>query len=165
MTFAHLGVSPHRFQSLFQWVSVCIFPSTPIRDDISSTTQFFLSMTTRSPRIPKDIKSLIPTQTPTWVAQRGNESSAKATWLGYVPGAIFLDNNQKQYFYSHACYFVELPTPPGAARGVRIIFDPVFSIRCSPSKWLGPARFTGKSPSPDTATKCRASHAYLRCAL
>jgi len=97
-----------RFQSLFQWAS------------------FFLSMTTRSPRIPKDVKSLIPTQTPTWGAQRRNEirSGAKATWLG------------------HACYFVELPTPPGAARGARIIFDPVFSNRCSPSKWLGPARFT-----------------------
>jgi len=78
----------------------------------------------RSPRVPKDIKSLIPTQTPTWGAQHGNESRGKATWLG------------------HACYFVELPTPPGAARGVRIIFDPVFSHRCSPSKWFGPARFT-----------------------
>ena len=46
---------------------------------------------------------------------------------------------------SHACYLVELPTPPGAARGVRIIFDPVFSNRCSPFQWLGPARYTGKS--------------------
>ncbi|KAI9510614.1 N-acyl-phosphatidylethanolamine-hydrolyzing phospholipase D [Russula earlei] len=98
-----------RFQSLFQWASaVCVI-------------QFFLS---RSPRIPKNIKSLVPKQTVTWGAHLGNESSAKATWLG------------------HACYFVELPTPPGAARGVRIIFDPVFSNRCSPSKWLGPARFT-----------------------
>ena len=47
--------------------------------------------------------------------------------------------------YSHACYLVELPTPPGAARGVRIIFDPVFSNRCSPFQWLGPARYTGMS--------------------
>jgi len=99
----------------------------PVGDDISlaiCTTYLFLSMITRNPRIPKDIKSLIPTRTPTWGVQHGNESSAKATWLG------------------HACYLVELPTPPGAARGVRIIFDPVFSNRCSPSKWLGPARFT-----------------------
>lgn len=78
----------------------------------------------RSPRIPKDIKSLIPKQTPAWGALRGNENSAKATWLG------------------HACYFVELPTPPGATRGVRIIFDPVFSKHCSPSSLVGPARFT-----------------------
>jgi len=45
------------------------------------------------------------------------------------------------YLYSHACYLVELPTPPGAARGVRIIFDPVFSKRCSPFQWIGPARY------------------------
>jgi len=95
-----------RFQSLLQWVS------------------FFSGTFIRSPRVPKAIKSLIPTQTPTWGAQHGNGGSGKATWLG------------------HACYFVELPTPPGAARGVRVIFDPVFSNRCSPSQWFGPARFT-----------------------
>lgn len=95
-----------RFQSLLQWGS------------------FFLGVSARSPRIPNHIKSLIPNQIPTWGTQSGNESSAKATWLG------------------HACYFVELPTPPGALRGVRIIFDPVFSKRCSPSRWFGPARYT-----------------------
>ncbi|KAH9080634.1 N-acyl-phosphatidylethanolamine-hydrolyzing phospholipase D [Lactarius deliciosus] len=78
----------------------------------------------RSPDIPRDIKSSIPTQSPTWGTESGNEDSAKATWLG------------------HACYLVELPTPPGAARGVRVIFDPVFSNRCSPFQWLGPARYT-----------------------
>lgn len=46
--------------------------------------KFFIGMWTRSPRIPKNIKSLIPKQTPTWGAQRGNENAAKATWLGYV---------------------------------------------------------------------------------
>ena len=38
----------------------------------------------RSPRVPRNIKTLIPKQTPTWGAKQGNESSAKATWLGYV---------------------------------------------------------------------------------
>lgn len=95
-----------RFQSRLQWIS------------------FLLSFSSRAPRIPNNIKSLIPNQIPTWGAQPGNEGSAKATWLG------------------HACYFVELPTPPGAVRGVRIIFDPVFSRRCAPSQWLGPVRFT-----------------------
>ena len=50
-----------------------------------------------------------------------------------------------RYLYSHACYLVELPTPPGAARGVRIIFDPVFSKRCSRFQWLGPTRYLGMS--------------------
>jgi hypothetical protein len=53
---------------------------------------------------------------------------------------------------SHACYLVELPTPPGAARGVRIIFDPVFSERWCPSQWLGFARFTGKTLAPDATS-------------
>ena len=42
----------------------------------------------------------------------------RATWLG------------------HACYFVEFPG------GFRVLFDPVFSERCSPFTWLGPKRYT-----------------------
>lgn len=42
----------------------------------------------------------------------------RATWLG------------------HACYFVEFP------EGFRVLFDPVFSERCSPFTWLGPKRYT-----------------------
>ena len=42
----------------------------------------------------------------------------RATWLG------------------HACYYVEFPS------GLRVLFDPVFSERCSPFSWLGPKRYT-----------------------
>lgn len=42
----------------------------------------------------------------------------RATWLG------------------HACYLVELPC------GLRILFDPVLTDRCSPVSWFGPKRFT-----------------------
>ncbi|KIJ39586.1 hypothetical protein M422DRAFT_174977, partial [Sphaerobolus stellatus SS14] len=48
----------------------------------------------------------------------------KATWLG------------------HACFLVELPTSSGAARGSRILFDPVFSHRCGPTSCLGPGHIT-----------------------
>jgi hypothetical protein len=67
---------------------------------------------------------------------------------------MVLDANTHQLCVvdSHAGYFVELPTPPGAARGVRIIFDPVFSKHCSPSRFVGPARFTGKALAPDACT-------------
>ncbi|EIM81772.1 N-acyl-phosphatidylethanolamine-hydrolyzing phospholipase D [Stereum hirsutum FP-91666 SS1] len=76
-------------------------------------------------KIPEDVKDHIPTQVPTWGTGKGNEEKAKATWLG------------------HACYLLELPTPPNATRGPRIIFDPVFSNRCSPVQWGGgPPRFT-----------------------
>ncbi|KAF9029557.1 Metallo-hydrolase/oxidoreductase [Hymenopellis radicata] len=33
-----------------------------------------------------------------------------------------------------------------AARGARVLFDPVFSDRCSPSQLMGPKRFTGMCP-------------------
>ncbi|KAM0756264.1 Metallo-hydrolase/oxidoreductase [Meredithblackwellia eburnea MCA 4105] len=49
----------------------------------------------------------------------------KATWLG------------------HACFLVEFPTPTDSTgRGPRVLFDPVFSQRCSPSQYIGPARIT-----------------------
>lgn len=36
----------------------------------------------------------------------------------------------------HACYYVEFPG------GFRVLFDPVFSERCSPFSWLGPKRYS-----------------------
>lgn len=53
----------------------------------------------------------------------------RATWLG------------------HASFLVELPAADGAERGIRILFDPVFSERTSPFSWLGPKRY---SPTPCT---------------
>ncbi|KAH9042216.1 hypothetical protein EDB85DRAFT_1238467 [Lactarius pseudohatsudake] len=88
----------------------------------SDWLSIFVAAILRSPDIPRDVKSSIPARYPTWNTECGNEDSAKAT--------------------CHACYLVELPTPPGATRGVRVIFDPVFANRCSPFQWLGPARYT-----------------------
>jgi N-acyl-phosphatidylethanolamine-hydrolysing phospholipase D len=53
----------------------------------------------------------------------------RATWIG------------------HASVLVEFPAPTGAERGVRVLFDPVFSERTSPSTWFGPKRY---SPTPCT---------------
>ncbi|KDQ13326.1 hypothetical protein BOTBODRAFT_66824 [Botryobasidium botryosum FD-172 SS1] len=73
--------------------------------------------------VPTDIKTQIPSQKPTWGAS-ADPKAIKATWLG------------------HACFLVELPTPEGASRGPRILFDPALSHRCSPTQYFGPARFT-----------------------
>lgn len=54
---------------------------------------------------------------PTFLQSRETQT-LRATWLG------------------HACYYVEFPG------GFRVLFDPVFSERCSPFSWLGPKRFT-----------------------
>ena len=70
-------------------------------------------------------------------------------------------NTQQLCVDSHACYFVELPAPAGAARGVRIIFDLVFSKRCSPSSFLGPARFTGKALALDAPARSHVSPSHI----
>lgn len=66
---------------------------------------------------------------PDWGLKPGEDQSAwdkdiKATWLG------------------HACFLVELPKLAHQERGVRILYDPIFSCRCSPSQLVGPARVT-----------------------
>lgn len=48
----------------------------------------------------------------------------RATWLG------------------HASVLVEFPAATGAERGIRVLFDPVFSERTSPSKHFGPKRYS-----------------------
>jgi N-acyl-phosphatidylethanolamine-hydrolysing phospholipase D len=79
----------------------------------------------------KDAIAQIPIQKPAWGADAKlvaeNAQKIKATWLG------------------HACFLVELPSSTAGVRGARILFDPVFSDRCSPSQWIGPKRFTRKS--------------------
>ncbi|MCJ1473769.1 hypothetical protein MMC13_002420 [Lambiella insularis] len=59
----------------------------------------------------------VPVVKPTFLPTR-SANSLRATWLG------------------HACYFVEFPS------GLKVLFDPVFSNRCSPFTWLGPKRYT-----------------------
>ncbi|KAJ7604132.1 N-acyl-phosphatidylethanolamine-hydrolyzing phospholipase D [Roridomyces roridus] len=73
----------------------------------------------------KETIAKIPTKKPTWGAEVAeNAGKIKATWLG------------------HACFLVELPSSTLGVRGARILFDPVFSDRCSPSQIIGPKRFT-----------------------
>ena len=66
---------------------------------------------------------LVKIQQPDW----GNgKSGLKTTWIG------------------HATVLVETPTLQGAARGVRVLFDPVFSERTSPVSFAGPKRYIQK---------------------
>ncbi|GJN91758.1 hypothetical protein Rhopal_004781-T1 [Rhodotorula paludigena] len=75
--------------------------------------------------------SLSPAEAEEW------RKDLKTTWLG------------------HACFLVEFPAAPGEGegkdgaerRGFRVLFDPVWSHRCSPSQLIGPARVT-KPPIP-----------------
>lgn len=59
----------------------------------------------------------VPIRKPQFLSTR-NTKSLRATWLG------------------HACYYVEFPS------GFRVLFDPVFTQRCSPFSFMGPKRYT-----------------------
>lgn len=87
-----------------------------------------------TPAVPKNIETLIPVHKPTWGAEKEDtRESIKVTWLG------------------HAACLAEFPTrtdpegSPSPSRGIRILFDPAMSDRCSPFQWIGPKRFT---PTP-----------------
>ncbi|KAG6897255.1 hypothetical protein C0992_003039 [Termitomyces sp. T32_za158] len=90
---------------------------------------YLLSQLPRFPSVSKESSRLIPIRKPNWgaveAAQRSHKDNIKSTWLG------------------HACFLVEMPSRSELGyRGARILFDPVFSNRCSPSQWIGPKRFT-----------------------
>ncbi|KAG8987622.1 hypothetical protein FRB90_003244, partial [Tulasnella sp. 427] len=99
----------------------------------SSMMKFFYENIANAPPVPENFAAKLGLRKPDYgyTASTSSESSEpvnsnnnsmKATWLG------------------HACFLLELPSPDGAARGARILFDPVFSHRCSPFSFMGPAR-------------------------
>lgn len=59
----------------------------------------------------------VPVQKPELLASRETKE-LRTTWLG------------------HACHLVDFPG------GLKVLFDPVFTERCSPFTWLGPKRIT-----------------------
>ena len=77
---------------------------------------------------PAEIAETLPVRVPDW-GKGADPLAIKSTWLG------------------HACFLLEMPRDPTVAgdRGVRVLFDPVFSHRCSPVQFMGPARFTSAS--------------------
>ncbi|EGZ68350.1 Metallo-hydrolase/oxidoreductase [Neurospora tetrasperma FGSC 2509] len=67
---------------------------------------------------------LLRIETPDFSFDSSTSSHAKVTWLG------------------HAGVLVQLPPPYAAkeSRPIRCLFDPIFSMRCSPSQRAGPIR-------------------------
>jgi len=67
---------------------------------------------------PRD--ELVAIRSPDW--GKGKEG-LKATWIG------------------HATFLVEMAADSGQNRGVRLLFDPLWSERTSPVSWFGPKRY------------------------
>lgn len=70
-------------------------------------------------------EELVKVRRPDWATDKLDR--LRATWIG------------------HASFLVETPAISGAGRGVRVLFDPVFSERTSPVGFMGPKRYT---PTP-----------------
>ncbi|KAB8339032.1 hypothetical protein FH972_021968 [Carpinus fangiana] len=68
-------------------------------------------------RAPDTTPPTVPVRKPSFLQSRVTPQ-LRATWLG------------------HACYYVEFPG------GFRVLFDPVFTDRCSPFSFMGPKRYT-----------------------
>ncbi|TKA31119.1 hypothetical protein B0A50_02088 [Salinomyces thailandicus] len=87
---------------------------------------------------------LVKVRKPDWGLQQ--KGKLRATWIG------------------HASFLIELPAQAGAERGVRILCDPVFSERTSPSQWFGPKRYTPTPCSldelPDVDVVCISHNHY-----
>ncbi|SJL16585.1 uncharacterized protein ARMOST_20111 [Armillaria ostoyae] len=62
-----------------------------------------------------------------WGTKKEDQGDIKATWL------------------AHTCLLVDLPLVALLGRGTRVLFDPVFCDRCSPSQFLGPKRYRNPS--------------------
>ncbi|CAK3916207.1 N-acyl-phosphatidylethanolamine-hydrolyzing phospholipase D [Lecanosticta acicola] len=77
----------------------------------------FLGKITGSRTDPDTTPPHLSVHAPSFLPTRATKA-LRATWLG------------------HACYYLELPS------GLRVLFDPVFTQRCSPFTFLGPKRYT-----------------------
>ena len=113
----HVGVPPTSFTN--PWPS--FHKHTPLEALITSRTNRNFQP------VPSSRDELVQIRTPDWGSSSKNGERLKATWIG------------------HATFLIEGPAPPGAKRGVRVLFDPVFSERTSPVSWAGPKRYT---PTP-----------------
>lgn len=114
----HVGGSP---PTTFQnpWSSF-----KPMNISTIFSARFFRTADRNNIPVPSDRKGLVPVRKPDWGTS--SPSCLKATWLG------------------HASFLVET-SAVGSDRGVRVLFDPVFSERTSPVQWIGPKRY---NPTP-----------------
>ncbi|KAG9013431.1 hypothetical protein FRB90_006052 [Tulasnella sp. 427] len=102
------------------------------QESVSSRIKSLCDHIVSRPAVPEDLPARLGLRKPDFgyvnstssEPTNANRTRMKATWLG------------------HACFLLELPSPEGASRGPRILFDPVFSQRYSPVTFVGPTRHT-----------------------
>ena len=132
----HVGQPRTHFRN--PWPSFCDYGALDLLQTRFSSNRNFVP-------VPQDRQELVGIQKPDWGASiHQGHTKLKATWIG------------------HASWLVETPTviqdtqdlpvesgnqqaAQGSSRGIRVLFDPVFSERTSPFTFIGPKRYT---PTP-----------------
>lgn len=112
----HVSNPPTSFKN--PWPSAAPIPFSKVFQ-----TRFLRKADKNNVPVPTDRSVLVPVRKPDWGGSHADK--LRATWLG------------------HASFLVE--TSAQNDRGVRVLFDPVFSERTSPVQWLGPKRY---NPTP-----------------
>ncbi|CAO1629927.1 unnamed protein product [Sympodiomycopsis kandeliae] len=79
----------------------------------------------------EEIRDTLDVIEPDFSSSEGGQSQIKTWWLG------------------HAGVLVEYPVSTTDGEPLRVLFDPIFSLRCSPTQYVGPTRFY---PSPIQAS-------------
>jgi len=93
------------------------WPSYLERSGLTLMRMMLWRLITGKNKSPDTTPPTVPVRRPSFLPTRKTER-LRATWLG------------------HACYYVEFPS------GFRVLFDPVFTPRCSPLSFMGPKRYT-----------------------
>jgi len=93
------------------------WPSYLERSGLTMMRLILSRMITGKSKTPDTTPPTVPIRKPSFLPTRKTDR-LRATWLG------------------HACYYVEFPS------GLRVLFDPVFTDRCSPLSFMGPKRYT-----------------------
>ena len=89
--------------------------------------------------VPKTRDELVEVRAPDWGrGQASWESKLKATWLGHAGVLVELASPLDEVTNTNDSHILET----SKRRGLRILFDAVFSDRTSPVTWAGPKRYT-----------------------
>lgn len=100
--------------------------------------------------VPENREGLVKIRKPDWGAVEDPRSEAlKATWIGHASWLVETGTSapaiQETPVDERNYLAVNGTEESGTGRGVRVLFDPVFSERTSPVKFIGPKRYT---PTP-----------------
>lgn len=83
---------------------------------------------------PENLKELVGFQDPSFEYPENQQSKLKAAWLGHA--AMFFEFPSASSSFSTSSRSFT-PADPSPSRGLRVLTDPAFSNRCSPSQYFG----------------------------